>query len=278
MSGADANADADADVTEDMGDWTRLDAGCRSVQPHLRIKSSNTTLPAIDPQVHAREIAARETTQQHQHARQLLRPPHPAHRIPVHPDLPRVREPGPLIQHRIHIPRRDAIDSDTMHSPLRGEGGLQRQQGRLGGVVRGLRLGIVDFVRGHGGDQDDRAGVFVRDHGPRSGLGAEEGAGGVDVEGAAEFVGGHGEGVRAADDAGEAAEDVEAAERGCDAGHGVVDGLRVGHVEVCGRDARGGEVCAEGVDVVFGGGGKGEVEEREAGEAVFEECAGVGEG
>lgn len=73
-------------------------------------------------------------------------------------------------------------------------------------------------------------------------LGAQEGAGGVDVEGFAPLFGGHGQGGHATDDAGEAEEVIERAERGDGGGDAFLHGGGVGYVDGDAEDATVGKV------------------------------------
>jgi len=109
-------------------------------------------------------------------------------------------------------------------------------------------------------------------------LRAEEGAGGVDVEGFAPLGVGHVDGGHAADDAGEAEEMVEGAEGGDGGGDGFGYGGRVGDVDGNAEDAGFWELGGEGCDGWLGGAeGAFQVPDAEAQGAVFEHGSGAGE-
>ena len=132
--------------------------------PTILSPQLKTTLPPINHNIRAIHIPSRLRTEQHHHPRQLLRHAHPAHRIPLRPRPPRLLQPDPFIQHRIHIPRTNAVHPDAVHGPLGRQGGFQRQEGRFGGIVCGLGLGVVCPVGGDGGEEEDAAAGFLGDH------------------------------------------------------------------------------------------------------------------
>lgn len=138
--------------------------------------------------------------------------PHPAHWISSIPALPRPLQPLTIVQYRIHIPRTQAVHSDTITTPLRRQTLCKRKQRRFGRVVRTLWLWVVCVVRGNRCCEDDAAARALGADLACDGLRAEKGAGEVDVVRAAPFVGEHFDGVRAAHDAGETAQHVDAAE------------------------------------------------------------------
>lgn len=180
--------------------------------PHI---ISKTRLSPINHHIRSRDIPPCPPTQHHHRARQLLRDPHPPPRTPTVPDLARGSEPGPSIQHSIHIPRRDGVNADAVAGPFGSEGGLEAHERGFGGIVRGLWLGEVGAVCGDGGDEEDRAAGLGGDERSSECLGAEEGARGVDFERARPLICCHVQRVRASDHAGKAAEDGHGAELRC---------------------------------------------------------------
>lgn len=138
--------------------------------------------------------------------------PHPPHRIPRIPHIPRPPQPLALIQNGIHVPRAQTIDPNPIAAPLGCERLGERQQRRLGRVIRRLGLGIVCVVGGDGRGEDDAAGRLLPHHLPRDALRAEEAAREVDVVRAPPLGRAHVDGVRAPHHAGEAAQHVDAAQ------------------------------------------------------------------
>ncbi|KND89584.1 hypothetical protein TOPH_05593 [Tolypocladium ophioglossoides CBS 100239] len=164
--------------------------------------------PSVDDDIRPVDIRARPAQQHHHYARHLLGHAHPSKRIPPAPRPPRLGQPLALVEHRVHVPRADAVDGDAVARPLGGQRALEHHHGRLADVVRGLRLREVDAVRGYRRRQHDAPARALRDHLPRGRLRAQERARGVDVEHPAPLGGGHVERVNAAHDAGEADERV----------------------------------------------------------------------
>lgn len=122
--------------------------------------------------------------------------------------------------------------------------------------------------------EDNRAASALYLDLSRECLCTEETACEVDVGGAAPLVGGHVDGVRAADDAGEAAQDVDAAEQLDGVGDGGRDLRLVAHVHGFGDDLHVGEFLVEGGD-----GGESlvrlEIPEGQSGHAVLKKgCSG----
>jgi hypothetical protein len=159
----------------------------------------------INDEIRTIDITSRPTSQQHTNAIQLTHSAHPPHRIPASPALPHLLQALTRIQNRIHIPRRNRIDSNAFARPLSSERRLERHDRRFGNVVSGLWLREVHAVRRYRSCERDAA-VWRRVGGHVFGgcLGAEESAGGVDVDGFAPLVVCHGDGGHAADDSGEA--------------------------------------------------------------------------
>ena len=122
-----------------------------------------TALPAINHQIRAIDITPRLARQQDHRSRQLLRRAHPPHRIPFAPRPPRNLQTLPLVQDRIHVARRDGVDADAVDGPFGSQRGFEADERGFGGVVRGLRLWVVDALGGDGGDQDDGAGEVEGD-------------------------------------------------------------------------------------------------------------------
>ena len=204
---------------------------------------SETQRPTINHQLRPRHIPPRPpTTQQNHRPRNLLHISHPPHRASARPHIPHHHQILPRIQHRVHIPRRHTVHPNPVHGPLRRQVLRQVRHGGFAHVVRGLRLREVGGVRGDRRREEDTSAVASIVHVASSGLGAQERAGEVDVDDFFELVGWGGEGGDAADDAGEAAEDV-------DCGHQVL------RLDECGGDGTfGGYVDGEGVDWGLGEG------------------------
>ena len=88
---------------------------CSSIS-NLILKAGH---PTINPNLTPGQIPPRPLTTNHHHRPfQLLHVPHPPHWTPARPDIPHHPQVLPCIQHRIHIPRRNAVHPDPMHSPL----------------------------------------------------------------------------------------------------------------------------------------------------------------
>lgn len=202
----------------------------------------------IDDDIGPVYIPPRLTNQHNQRPRQLPRMPHPSKRIPTIPRIPRHLQPIPLIQNRIHVPWAQRVNPDPKPAPLGSQTLRQAQNGRLGRIVRGLRLRVVGVVRGDARGEDDAAARALSFNLTREGLCAEKAAREVDVGGATPLVGVHVDGVRAAHDAGEAAQDVDAAEQLYSVGEGGRDLCFVAHVDGFGDDFHVGELSVEGGD------------------------------
>lgn len=78
-----------------------------------------TALAPINHQIGPIDITPGPRTKHHNRPGQLFRNTHSPHRIPLAPRPPRFFQPLPLIENRIHIPRRYGINSDTVNGPLR---------------------------------------------------------------------------------------------------------------------------------------------------------------
>lgn len=117
-------------------------------------KGSETNLPPINHQIRACDIASRRrAAQQHHRPRQLLRIPHPARGIAARPHGARALQPRALVQHRVHVSRRDAVDADAVAGPFGREAGFQGYERGFGRVVAGLRLWVVGPVGRDGRDE-----------------------------------------------------------------------------------------------------------------------------
>ena len=123
-------------------------------------------------------------------------------------------------------------------------------QRRLADIVSNLGLWIVDPVRGDGGDEDDTTGAALILHVPSGCLGAQERAGGVDVQGSAPFGGKHVHGVGATNDTGKATQDVNAAKRRRCRGSCGIDGSGICHVGLLDDDGSRGKISAQRFDGV----------------------------
>ena len=104
---------------------------------------------------------------------------------------------------------------------------------------------------------------------PGDGLSAEESARGVDVEGTSPFVGRHVDGVLAADDAGETAEDIRAAQLRGGFFDRLLDLCRVRDVDSLRHDLCVWKIRPQGLDRCVCVGGI-QIEQGEPGETVFE--------
>jgi hypothetical protein len=147
-----------------------------------------------------------------QRTRQFPWMPHPPHWIPTIPRIPRPLQPIALVQNRIHIPRTQTVDPNPITTPLGRQTLRKRQQRRLGRIIRTLRLREVGVVRRYRRRKHNASPRILRTQLARDGLRAQKRASQIDLVCAAPFVGGHFERVRAADDARETAQHVDAAE------------------------------------------------------------------
>lgn len=105
------------------------------------------------------------------------------------PDLLLGVEGGNTVEGSVHVARGDGVDTDLVLGPLSGNGLAELDDTSLGGVVAALLLGVVDNGAGHGGDEDQAAGLASGHHGAADGLGHEESASEVDVDETAEHGG-----------------------------------------------------------------------------------------
>lgn len=228
-----------------------MQAKCRSKNPYLLGLKHHRT--PIHNYIRPINIPPRITHQRDKRPRQFPRMPHPPHRIPTIPAIPRPLQPRPIVQDSIHIPRAQTIDSNTIATPLSSQALGKTQQRRLRAIVRCLRLREIRVVRADTRRERDAAGRTLFLYLPRDSLCAEKAACEVDVVCASPLVGGHLDGVRAAHDAREAAQHVDAAQhlRGAFYGRGYLG--FVAHVDGFGHDAPVGEACVQLLDAVEGG-------------------------
>lgn len=226
-----------------------------------------------------------------------------------------MRQAGPRVQHRVHVSGGDTVDADAVAGPFGGERGFEREQGCLGGVVGGLGLGVVGAVGRDGGDEEDGAGggdadlvsgrgVFLDEEvscfflgfwivweagldgrwgrkGSRyllcDGLCAQKCSCGIDVQRLSPLFGSHLDGVHAADDARKTAENIHASKFLGHHVHRKPNVPFVDHIDVAGPNQHCWEVFAQKFDFCRCAALETNVEECEAGQAMFEECPGVDE-
>jgi hypothetical protein len=200
----------------------------------------------INNKIRTINITPRPTSQQHTNTIQLPHSTHPPHRVPASPALPHLLQPLTRVQNRIHIPRRNRINSNTLTRPLSSERRLERHNRRFRHIVSGLRLWEVHAVRGDRSCKRDAA-VWRRvgRHVFGGCLGAEEGTSRVHVDGLAPLAVGHGDGRYAAYNSSEAEHVVERAQSGDCGGDAFLHGGGVGYVDGDAENAGAGEFGGE---------------------------------
>lgn len=105
------------------------------------------------------------------------------------PDLLLSIESWDAVQLGVHVAGGDAVDTDVVLGPLSSQTLAELDDTSLGSIVAGLLLREVDDAAGHGGNEDDGAGLASGDHGLANSLGHEEGTSQVDIDQTTEHVG-----------------------------------------------------------------------------------------
>lgn len=171
------------------------------------LEDSRTT---INNHIRPVNIGPRPTRKQHTNPIQFPHSTHPPHRISLRPTLPRLCNVTlSSIQNRIHIPRRNRIDSNAMYSPLGRETSFHSHNRRFTHIICDLRLRVIHTMGGNTRCQSYRPAGFLLDELFRHGLCAEECTSGVDVESFAPLDVCHFDGVDATYYSGEAEEVVD---------------------------------------------------------------------
>ena len=135
-----------------------------------------------------------------------------------------------------HIARANAVDTDTMTSPLHSERSSKVAHGSLRGIVRSLRLGNINDSAGHGADHNDATGRLPL-HKVLSNIDGEEVcAVDIDAPQLLHTVEGVVDGLEVLGEAGRRDQVIDLAVLGQDFGHGIAHGVGVGDVSVMGGD------------------------------------------